>query len=317
MTVPAAIIKWAPEFSHRKADLSKISLQFAVKLAECHPREFRGGIVWGEKRIGKSVYSLKVAMQIFISMGCTKEEAWELALASLFFHPHKLLQVLKYLNDNDLVWPVIILDDAGRAAGSHIWFTDRATYYALRDVFDMIGTVVSGFIATTPNFEKLIDMIRGDISFYRIEIVKVGGQEWGRVANAYNIKQLHSGKIRVKSKKDPKGGFMDDFSALLRDDWYIVYSRIRRSFTGDVIDFALSRFGQEESEVPASPDTITPPGPHTPPRASRRGAGKPERDEDQSIPPSPSGPGRSLLSRRALSDEYDERYGESTSDSEP
>lgn len=302
--IPELIKKWAPEFTDRKADLSKISFQFAMKLAAAHPREFVGGIVWGPKRWGKSIYALKVAMQVFVSMGCTQEEAWGLALASLFFHPRALLETLGYINKNGFTWPILILDDAGKAAGSHVWFTDRATYYALRDVFDTIGDPISGFIATTPNFEKLLDVLRGDLSCFRIEITKVHGREWDRIANAYLIKQLHSGKIRVKSKRDKEGGFVDEFSAHLSDDKYTRYFDIRRGFTGEAIDFALARYGPEEE--------ISPPDPQISPRASRPRASTSERVEYQPSPPSPPGPGRSLLSKRASSDEYDETHEEST-----
>ena len=97
------IKKWAPKFTNQKPDLKIISLQCALRLVEGHPRKFKGAIVWGEKRVGKSIYALKVAMQIFISLDCTDEEAWELALASLFFHPQEFLENLKYLNNNGFV----------------------------------------------------------------------------------------------------------------------------------------------------------------------------------------------------------------------
>ena len=302
------IEKWAPYFTEKRANIEEATKvcgtlsNLAEIIAEAHPRKFKGAIIWGEKRIGKSSYALQVAQQVYIALGCTPKEAWELAIASLFFHPRPLLETMRFINDNGCVWPLLILDDAGKAAGTHTWFTDRASYYALRDVFDTIGDPVSGFIATIPDFQNLLDVMKGDVSFYRVEITEIAGREWERRANAYRMKQLHSGKLRVQSKRSEKSGYKDRYSARLPDWQHAEYMKIRRKMTGSAIDFALERYEKgDKAKVKLQKTTgdVSPPGPQTPSPASPTGGDSSEQDEYPSSPPSPAGPGRKHLSKQA------------------
>lgn len=229
------------DFTEDKGKTSAIKWsEFARKMVKMHPYGFRGGIVYGDRRIGKSIYSLKVMVEIFKSFGCSNEEAWELAFASLYFDPRDLLNTIDILAERRLTWPVVTLDDAGVGAGKHIWFTDRDLYYAMNSVFQTVGTVFSGFILTTPNFERMLDAFRDAQDIYRIE-VKYNGTGWERRADAYLIKMLPSGTIRIRSKRDPQSGFVDEFSAYLVNRYYARYIDIRWPYTQATARDALAK----------------------------------------------------------------------------
>lgn len=226
--------------------------QFAEEIVVKHPWGFIGGIIYGPRRIGKSVYALKVMQQVFMAFGFSKEEAWRLAINSLFFDVQKLLMRINQLASERKVWPVICLDDAGVGAGSHKWFTERGTVYALSGVFDTVGTVVSGFIMTTPNFERILGFIRDAEDFYRI-VIKVTGtgiSHWQREANAYRIRILPSGTKRIRSKHTKHGGFVDEFSAHLTNEKYGEYANIRWPYTVQATESALGRMKERPKKLP-------------------------------------------------------------------
>jgi len=229
------------DFTEQKGKPSVLKWsEFARKMVGMHPYGFRGGIVYGDRRIGKSIYSLKVMVEIFRAFGCTVDEAWELAFSSLYFDPRDLLTTIDILADRRLTWPVVTLDDAGVGAGKHIWFTDRDLYYAMNSVLQTVGTVFSGFILTTPNFERMLDAFRDAQDIYRIE-VKYNGSGWERRADAYLIKILPSGTIRIRSKRDPNSGFVDEFSAYLVNKYYARYIDIRWPYTQATARDALAK----------------------------------------------------------------------------
>lgn len=236
-------------FTDREGDLeaigqSEFPSEFALKVVEQHPLGFCGGIVYGKRRIGKSVYALKVMVEIFKAFGCTEDEAWELAFASLYFDPRDLLKTIRELASRKMCWPIVTLDDAGVGAGRHIWFTDRDLYYALDSVLVTVGKVFSGFILTTPNFEQMLNSFKDAQDVYRIE-VKWNGRKWDRRADAYLIRILPSGTIRVRSKRDPQSGFVDEFSAYLVNERYKRYDERRWSYVLFTADKALSKIKHE------------------------------------------------------------------------
>lgn len=229
------------DFTEQKGKLSTIKWsEFAREMVKMHPYGFRGGIVYGDRRIGKSIYSLKVMVEIFKAFGCSVTDAWELAFSSLYFDPRHLLETIELLASRKLTWPVVTLDDAGVGAGKHIWFTDRDLYYAMNSVIQTVGTVFSGFILTTPNFQRMLDAFRDAQDIYRIE-VRYNGTGWERKADAYLIKLLPSGTIRIRSKRDPQSGFVDEFSAYLVNKYYARYINIRWPYTQATAQDALSK----------------------------------------------------------------------------
>ena len=213
-------------------------LGFAREIVEKFPNEFVGGIVYGPRRTTKSIYSLKVMMEIFMAFGCSEEDAWKLALGSMYFDIEKLASLLNRLAKEEKVWPVVTLDDAGVGAGSQKWFTDREQYNALKNMLDTVGTVLSGFILTTPTFTKIMPFIRDSMDIYRIKITKAGGAHidrkdvgWERKATGYKIDVLPSGTIRIRSKASKGGGFVDEYSGYLINERYNEYLHVRLPYT--------------------------------------------------------------------------------------
>ena len=204
-------------------------LGFAKEILSKFPNEFVGGIVYGPRRTTKSIYSLKVMMEIFMAFGCSEDVAWRLALGSMYFDIEKLAHLLNRLAKEEKVWPVVTLDDAGVGAGSQKWFTDREQYNALKNMLDTVGTVLSGFILTTPTFTKIMPFIRDSMDIYRIRITKHSG--WQRIASGYKIDVLPSGTIRIRSKSSEGGGFVDEYSGYLVNERYAEYRHVRLPYT--------------------------------------------------------------------------------------
>lgn len=214
---------------------------FARKVVEAYPFEFVGSIVYGPRRVGKSVYALKEMMQIFMALGCTKEEAWRYSMDSLFFEIDDFLKLTRALGDQDIVWPILGLDDAGHAAGSQKWFTKRKDVLALASVFDTIATTTSGLILTTPNFDRIVGFIKDAEDFYRVRITDEGSEDkpWNRIASGYKLRVLPSGQIRIYSKSEEDANFKDTFSARLNDEPYEEYRQKRRMYTAKAAAEAL------------------------------------------------------------------------------
>ncbi|MBW2675043.1 MAG: hypothetical protein JRD89_16800, partial [Deltaproteobacteria bacterium] len=201
------------------------TLILAKKIVEKHPYGFLGALVYGHRRVGKSIYALKTMQQVFMAYGCEEEEAWRLAMDSMIFDTYELLQVIHELAKNAKVWPVLTLDDAGVAAGSMKWFSDRKSVQALNAVFDTMGTVVSCLILTTPTFQRVLRFLRDAEDFYRIDVTPLKG--WQRKASAYRIKLLPSGTKMIMPKSNPRSGFVDEFSTYLPKERFHQYWKKR------------------------------------------------------------------------------------------
>lgn len=227
------------------------SLSLATEVIKRHPEGFIGSIVYGPRRLGKSIYALKNMMQIFQAYGCGEDEAWDLSLLSLYFDPRKLLEDINWLAETMRVWPVLCLDDAGCGVSGSIWFTDRGLYQGLGSVLDTIGTTTTGFLLTTPTFKKIVCMVRDATDFYRIEVKpsdRTKPRE--RIASAYGINVLPSGDIRIKSKSWAESGFSDVFSVLISNERYYIYKRIRALYTVQTTKFALDMIKKRRKPLP-------------------------------------------------------------------
>lgn len=206
-------------------------MEIAKRIVELHPEEFMGGILYGWRRVGKSIYAIKTMMEVFMAYGCDAETAWRYALLSLYFDPHRFVEDINWLAERQAVWPVITLDDAGCGMAGSMYFTDRKLYSALDNVMDTIGTTITGLLLTTPRFTKIISMVRDAEEIYRIKVFKKPEDgKYGRVARGNAIIVLPSGKILICSRADDRN-FDHSFNVRLPDEKYRMYKAIRAIYT--------------------------------------------------------------------------------------
>ncbi len=201
----------------------KPSSSLAQIICENHPYGIVDALVFGQRGIGKSVYALKVAEQIFQYYGANEAEAWKLAMRSLKFTIQDFIRLAKDMTERDWITPVVIIDDAGSGFGSKQFFQNRSRVNKLKSVLDTARTWSSAFIFTTPTGGSLLKDIRRSHDF-EIKIVKEGG--WERLAKGIKMSPGYGG-ITLHSKRR---GCLDKFSARLPNWKYNEYAKKRRRF---------------------------------------------------------------------------------------
>lgn len=190
--------------------------------------EFKGFIVEGKLRIGKTVYSIKVMRDLFMMLNpnLTKEEAYELALQYINFEIDPFLTLIenkqretrKQLPHIDWTTriPVVTLDDASLYAGADLYIKDQAIYSAFQNTMTTIGTAASSVIITAPSHLALTKCLREYYSYYVVKITKY--DEYRREAK---IMEWYEDRGRQKMKLREVG--TDEFTAHVPDAVYAKY----------------------------------------------------------------------------------------------
>jgi len=214
--------------------LTKLILQSHKKNAHM------SAIVFGPKRVGKSVYSLKVGEDLFQAFGLDEKEAWRFSIGSVVYTLEEFLQSLEVLTEIDIPYPYLIVDDAGVGFSHLMRFTPEAQ--ALKKVFDTIGTLVTAIIYTTPNPKGLLNYVR-NVDSLRIKIVERSNAR--RMAWSVGAEMTETGDLVFSSEGAP----VDEFYVKL-DDWkYEEYNKLRRSYSRRSVKEAIEVvLGGKENE---------------------------------------------------------------------
>lgn len=188
------------------------------------PHGFVGAIVWGNRSIGKTVYALKIARQLFLIDGYSDNEAWQKALDSCVFLIDDLIKVVKQ-HDYKNKAPIIIWDDAGFHGSGMLYHVHMAQAMLLKGIADTVRSSTESFILTTPSIKGLMSFLTnyGD---YEIKITKNYG--WQREAKLIKERIEPWGKRRRIDKGT------DGFSAYVPNKWYHEYMT-RRDRYKDII----------------------------------------------------------------------------------
>lgn len=236
----------------KEPDMDEINYQFSKQIAEKHPWEFIGGVIYGPRRIGKSLYAIKTLMQFLESMGVDEERAWTLALRLTYFDPTDFVIDTVLLAMDRKKVPCMILDDAGVGFSGSQWFSNRETAVALKSVLDTLGTVTTGLILTTPQMNKIMNEFSDATDLYRVDLSKLPVGEKGPHgvrASAYGIRVLPSGDVRIKKKTRPDSGFVDELSVYIENEKFEQYRAIRGRYTAKTgIDALRNVIGEEKVE---------------------------------------------------------------------
>lgn len=211
------------------------------RLLEAHAsRSHISAIVFGAKRIGKSVYALKVMEDIFKAFGMDEKEAWRYAINSNIYTLKDFLQLSSRLAEMEEPYPVLTIDDAGVGFSHLLRFSPEAQ--ALKGVFDTIGVLVSGLIYTTPNPSGLLHFMRSDVQ-YRIKIVKES--ETMRLACVVHSTLTPKGDVEFSTER----GLDADRYLVLLEDWkYRQYDIMRRSYSKQAVKRAIDAVLSEKKE---------------------------------------------------------------------
>lgn len=161
----------------------KYSLTYpAEEILRAHKKgRFKAYTVYGDPRVGKSVYGIKSGRDIYMVLdGCDIDAAYEKALSCIKFDKKEVFGTIrKHMRSNEIL-PLLIWDDTGVHGSGYQFFLNPMEIAALKGTMDTIGTGVSGLIMTTPTPGGILKFIR-DYHFPEIEITQLDG-EWDRKA---------------------------------------------------------------------------------------------------------------------------------------
>jgi hypothetical protein len=218
-----------------KKEVKRVSSYLAEAIAAAHNSptgKFVGAIIIGEPRKGKSSYALKVMRDVYLILNpqLTEEEAYEMALQSLYFKIDKFLDLVLRKQDEieemarigKMDWtqriPVATLDDASLYAGVDLFFRDQRLYSAFQGTMTTIGTAVSGILITAPTDEALTKCLREYYNYYIVSITEF--DQYRREATIREWYQKNDYQWRKRKRKE---GSLDRFNVLLPDKIYSKY----------------------------------------------------------------------------------------------
>jgi len=191
---------------------------------------FLSAITKGERGYGKSMYNLKImAWVYYVLLKCDEETAWTKAIESIVFTPEQFLNRIEYNLSNDIISPVLCIDDATVHFSSYLYFINLYETSLLNATFDTIRTAVHGLLLNCPSKKHLLSGLR-NYDDYEITIYK--GQNGGYERKAVGIKWYSLPDGHRKFRKT----FEDYFSCYVPNDVYERYMVLRKQYLKDVSD---------------------------------------------------------------------------------
>ena len=182
---------------------------------------FLSVITYGRQGVGKSIYNMKVAAEVF---GYLKRKlTWrELIDKYVVFDVDDLISRVREARSRI---PVLIWDDAGVHGSSYWWFLDRKRTMLLSALFQTARTKLNALLMNSPNPAFILKHFRV-IDSIIVLVVKADGRR--SVAHGYRLKLLPSGRIVIKKL------FMDTFIREFKG--YEHYLEKRKAYVDYVLD---------------------------------------------------------------------------------
>ncbi len=209
------------------------SLTLARKICRWYLNDqFKAVIIYGDLRIGKSTYALKVMGQVYDYL-YGEPLSSELVDFYMGWHPADVIRRwrgIKLIARNKRKIPVYTWDDAG------VWLFSLDYHdpllKAIQRYMNLIGTDMACLIMTTPDPSFILSKIRRLPGLIRIHVKPATSQdkEWpnnaDRIAIAYQKSFLPDERKFYMRKL-----WIDRFRAVLPDDIYDYYTPIREKYT--------------------------------------------------------------------------------------
>lgn len=175
---------------------------------------FLGATVTGAPGSGKTVYTLKVAREIYWydHPEATKGQLWDWAFSNIVHTLDELVDALEGHSDTNkrkfLIW-----DDVGAEAGVYAFSKGYSIMDALKSVMDLIRTSTECLLITTVTQSGLLKFIR-DYRYQWINVGYIHGHGWDRFAQSKISYVDNHGQRRWRKK------YRDLFSAYVPNEWY-------------------------------------------------------------------------------------------------
>lgn len=197
------------------------------KIIKERPNGFVSALVVGKRSIGKSVYTLKVAAQLYKNLyDLSEDKAYQKAIDSCVFTIKDVLKVLtshSWKNKAD----IIIWDDVGVYASGLMYHTNVTGFALLKGLMDTVRTVTHSLLLSTPTQKGVAGFLQ-NYDDYLVRIT-VDSDNNARLATGYNRTTLPSGVRRTyRFWKDP-------FSCHLKSKYYDRYIALRDRYKDELI----------------------------------------------------------------------------------
>lgn len=188
--------------------------------------------VYGDKRIGKTIYLIKGMMEQYrILYGYDEETAFHEVMKRTYFTIREFINDFKKLQENNEYIPSCHVDDAGTGFSKHMWNKKggRRLAQELNSFIQTIGTEVVGLYFSSPGVEDTLNFLQT----YEARVVHIISnadktKPWDRIAKIYKWNILPSGTARIDTKVDE-----DPFSCYLKKKYFGIYWAIRKTYASE------------------------------------------------------------------------------------
>ena len=186
---------------------------------------YEGAHIVGKKGIGKTVYALIVAWEVFCNLGYDENEAWRMALDRLLFSKKEIINYL--MAHSGKPDAIVIFDDIRVFMSGMSYHDNPKETQLLLGLLDTVRTSVSAVITTSPTLIGVLGFIKKDED-YLIRIVKANAVRQRR-ATGYARYTLPSGTPRVRKT------FIDDYACRLPDKVYREAYKKRMTYKNTIV----------------------------------------------------------------------------------
>lgn len=191
---------------------------------------FLSAITKAERGYGKSMYNLKIMAYVYYVLdGCSEWEAWNKALDNMLFTPDQFLNRIRQNIRDDVLTPVMCIDDAAVHFSSYLYFINLYETSLLNATFDTIRTAANAVLINCPDKSRLLAGLRHYDDF-EITIYKQTGNYYDRRAVGIKWYSLPDGHRRFRKM------FEDHFSCYVPDKIYTKYLKRRKTYLKEISD---------------------------------------------------------------------------------
>lgn len=180
--------------------------------------------VYGEPRIGKSVYCIKVLKELCRARGFPDDYWKKLVL----FKPKMLIEAIKYIRVSKEKAPGLILDDFGLWGFAWDW-TDPDLKSAIK-ILQVAGTLTDTAMITAPSTQMAVKKV---LTLEGMLVGKVVKSTGNPLQNDLRSITLYRNGLAPWGKRYINTACEDNFSVKLSDEDYAFYKPMREAYVDD------------------------------------------------------------------------------------
>lgn len=225
-------------------------MEITKQTLKCFPWGHQQYIVYGNKRIGKTIYLIKSMMEQYrLLYRLDKDQAFNEVMKRTYFTVREFIDDMKKLRDEKGYIPSCHIDDAGTGFSKHLWNKKggRTLASELKDFIETCGTTIIGLYFSAPATSSIL----GFIQTYEGKIVHIISNankkdKWRRIGKIYKWNVLPSGTTKIDTHIDE-----DPFSCYLDKQYFDIYWAIRETYASKNLD-KLDEAEKQLNQIDAS-----------------------------------------------------------------